>query len=183
MTALPPLSRSLPDLTTALDELDGLDDLPDRPPSPPYSPLRVHAVRLDEFAETWPLRDQENDGVDGKPQRFPGSALAQDYEPHEGNDPGRRGSTASERETDGRERSPSIGSIHSAPELAGPPSPRSASPERPEFGGVDDFASSPPTSPTFLDAALRKAPMPSTLWDYLREEVSDALADAQWSSC
>ena len=179
MTALPPLSRSLPDLTTVLDELDGLEDLPDRPPSPPYSPPRVHAVRLDESAETWPLGEQETNGVDKKSQCFPGPELPQDYEPQEDNDPRRDGSAGSDREADGRERSPSIGSIHSAPELAGPPSPRSTSSERPDFDAVDTFASSPPTSPTFLDAALRKAPGPSTLWDYLREEVSDAFANAK----
>lgn len=176
MTALPPLTRSLPDLTTVLDELDGLEELPDRPPSPPYPPPRVHAVRLDEFAETWPLRDEETNGVDRKPQCFPGSEVPSDYAPQEGNYPRRDGSAGSDREADGRERSPSIGSIHSAPELAGPPSPRSTSSERPDFDAVDTLASSPPTSPTFLDAALRKAPLPSTLWDYLREEVSDAFA-------
>ncbi|GAA5967821.1 hypothetical protein JCM8115_000374 [Rhodotorula mucilaginosa] len=114
-----------------------------------------------------------------KPRCFPGPDLLQDYEPQEGNDPRRGGSAASERETDGRERSPSVGSIHSAPELAGPPSPRSTSPERPDFDAVDTFASSPPTSPTFLDAALRKAPRPSTLWDYLREEIFSTEVDAE----
>ncbi|GAA5875756.1 hypothetical protein JCM3774_006448 [Rhodotorula dairenensis] len=183
MATSPSLSKSLPDLTTVLDELDGLDDLPDRPPSPPYSPLPLRAVHLDEYTESWPPhaqtygRPEEDHACPPEPhvpQRRPAGE-----ERHEG----RGESTGStEGEVLGRERSPSIGSIHSAPELAGPPSPRSASPERARSDESDTFASSPPTSPSFPDATLRRTrptPSPSTLWDYLREEIFSVEIDGE----
>lgn len=175
MAASPPLSKSLPDLSTALDELDGLEELPDRPPSPPYSPVPLRAVHLEEFADAWPPHAQTFARSEKEHACPPGPHGLQrpsdgTTERHEG----RGEAKGNGPQVLGRERSPSIGSIHSAPELAGPPSPRSGSPERPAFDERDTFASSPPTSPTFPDATPRRtrvSPSPSTLWDYLREEV------------
>ncbi|GAA5990294.1 hypothetical protein JCM10908_007302 [Rhodotorula pacifica] len=182
MAVAPPLSKSLPDLVTALDELDGLDDLPDRPPSPPYAPLPVNVASLDQLAESWSLRHRrphEVDSVHGE-SVDPSSTLQRQALRAEGRERG--GSTDNDGDVSGRERSPSIGSIHSAPELAGPPSPRDTSPDRGGHDVRNPFSPSPPDSPSLskgADRRIRAAPSSSTLWDYLREEIFSVEIDGE----
>lgn len=184
----PPLSRSLPDLAAAFDDLDGLDDLPDRPPSPqPRVELGKTSTGHQHTTGPW-------DG-EGRDHSYWG-------QPHEHNGIKRRDEelygrehlvetgeqwrdvTAAVAEQARIDRSPSIGSIHSAPELAGPPSPRELSSERPaqlEESASRAVESSPPTSPTFSEPRTkrkRSARSPSTLWDYLQEEVRAERAEA-----
>ncbi|BGP57970.1 hypothetical protein JCM8202v2_005627 [Rhodotorula sphaerocarpa] len=198
----PPLSQSLPDLATSLDALDGFDDLPDRPPSPEPRAATSPSKEPDESrVNGWDAPAHRTDTFNGPPSYW-SDALDDQSGPHRPEEGFRDSSngTAGLYKQDWhdspleetpedharRERSPSVGSIHSAPELAGPPSPRSTLSERggePDAEGRVDTGS--PTSPTFLPASSRRSRSsrsPRTLWDYLREEIFAVEIDGEEGS-
>ncbi|GAA5860937.1 hypothetical protein JCM8547_003894 [Rhodosporidiobolus lusitaniae] len=211
--AVPPHSRSMPDLTLAADGLsDTGDDLdafhPPTSPSPPRSPspppprtlapgtprpalvehkLSSEALRLHDqlVRRTSGGRINDNDGQ--------GQVTARDY----GVEHVRSPSPASERSY-----SESIaGSIHSAPEFTAPPSPASLPPTVRFEDGADEISASSRALSSPIDTkresisvhedderaadrgmrrkkgALQR--LPSTLWDYLLEEIFSVEVDGE----
>ncbi|GAA6040433.1 hypothetical protein JCM8097_004547 [Rhodosporidiobolus ruineniae] len=207
MAAVPPHSRSMPDLSLAADALsDNGDDLdafhPPLSPSPPVSPApppQRHLERPPDLAQighklsSEALRRHEQlvrrvsggrvNGLGGVEEQV----RARDY------GAGEHGEDDDDAYSDSL-----VGSIHSAPEFTAPPTPALASSAGVRFSSlsqdetvsVDVDASSPALSSPVesrrdsVSLAGEEAPLspreggkralqrlPSTLWDYLQEEI------------
>ncbi|GAA5883916.1 hypothetical protein JCM1840_002064 [Sporobolomyces johnsonii] len=203
MATLPPHSRSLPDLSRPEDLDPSFElDYPDQPPSPAWSRSRSPSPFADELEhddEGKELRyvptgrggagrerearfdDDEDEDEGERSVRFEAAVEEQDRDL---GDYGPRSSPLPSPARERAERSPSFGSIHSAPELASPPRPS----ERPDEGeGEGETVSPTPSSPVEPRRELeghgmgkkKRRKLPSTLWDYLQEELFAVEVDGE----
>ncbi|GAA5969304.1 hypothetical protein JCM21900_004581 [Sporobolomyces salmonicolor] len=207
MATLPPHSRSLPDLSRPEDLDPSFElDYPDQPPSPAWSRSRSPSPFAEELEhdddgelryvssgkggparegrerEREPRSEEEEgeeEGAGERSVRFEAAAAGQeqdldDYGPSSPEPPARERA----------ERSPSFGSIHSAPELASPPRP-TAGPDQREAEA--ETVSPSPSSPVEPRRELegqelgdkKRRKLPSTLWDYLQEELFAVEVDGE----
>lgn len=196
MAGLPPLSRSLPDLTLAGTSLE--DDIaeydyahtslpsPPRSPSPPPLQPLVNGDTGSHGAGEPVILDSPEPLHTQLP-----TELRTEAEYGRGDGPAPNGVRWKERveeqanghDTPRTERSMSIGSIHSAPEfVAAPPSPTPSASTPLTREAEDGSDTSPgPADPTSASSERmeeatgrrRKSVkrLPHTLWDYLQEEV------------
>ncbi|CEQ42664.1 SPOSA6832_04523, partial [Sporobolomyces salmonicolor] len=199
MATLPPHSRSLPDLSRPEDLDPSFElDYPDQPPSPAWSRSRSPSPFAEELehGDDGELR-YVSSGKGGAARGGREREREPRFEEDEGEDEGegersvRFEAAAAEPEQDlddygpsspdpptreRAERSPSFGSIHSAPELASPTRPTAGPDQREaEAETVSPSPSSPVEPRRELDGQelgeKKRRKLPSTLWDYLQEEV------------
>ncbi|GAA5920090.1 hypothetical protein JCM1841_004089 [Sporobolomyces salmonicolor] len=207
MATLPPHSRSLPDLSRPEDLDPSFElDYPDQPPSPAWSRSRSPSPFAEELehGDDGELR-YVSSGKGGAARGGREREREPRFEEDEGEDEGegersvRFEAAAAEPEQDlddygpsspdpptreRAERSPSFGSIHSAPELASPTRPTAGPDQREaEAETVSPSPSSPVEPRRELDGQelgeKKRRKLPSTLWDYLQEELFAVEVDGE----